>query len=102
MLLRFSGSYPLGRYFAEYIFNYAVFSGGGTTLLLTPGMGVCKPAGGRPAARYRRTAAAVDETAQTNPTVSPFDPAVRDHAIALLRFRRCLRRSMALGSRSYL
>ena len=32
----------------------------------------------------------------------PFDPAVRDHAVAPLRFRRCLRRSMALGSHSYL
>lgn len=101
MLLRFSGSYPLGRYFAEHIFNYAVFSGGGTTLLLTPGMGVCKLTGGRPAARYRQMAAAVDEAAQTILTVSPFDPAVRDGAIALLRFGRCLRRSMALGSRSY-
>ena len=71
-------------------------------MLLTLGMGVCKPAGGKPAARYRQMAAAVDETAQTIPTVSPFDPAVRDDAIALLRFRLCLRRSMALGSRSYL
>ena len=67
-----------------------------------PGTGVCKPASGKLAARYRQMVAAVDETAQAIPTVSPFDPAVRDHAIALLRFGRCLRRSMALGSRSYL
>ena len=83
-------------------FRCAVFSGGRTALHLTPGTGVCKPAGGRPAARYRQMAAAVDDSAQTIPTVSPFDPAVRDHANALLRFRRCQRRSMALGSRSYL
>ena len=67
-----------------------------------PGTGVCKPASGKPAARYRQMAAAVDEAAQTIPTVSPFDPAVRDDAAASLRFGRCLRRSMALGSRSYL
>ena len=85
-----------------HLFCCAVFSGGKTALLLTPGTGVCKPAGGKPAARYRQMAAAVDEAAQTNPTVSPFDPAVRDDAAAPLRFGRCLRRSMALGFRSYL
>lgn len=47
-------------------------------MLLTPGTGVCKPACGKQAARYRQMAAAVDEAAQTNPTVSPFDPAVRE------------------------
>ena len=88
---------------AHYVIFYcAVFSGGKTALLLTPGTGVCKPADGKPAARYRQMAAAVDEAAQTNPTVSPFDPAVRDDAAAPLRFGRCLRRSMALGFRSYL
>jgi len=73
-----------------------------TALLLSPGTGVRKPASGKLVAQYRRTAAAVDETAQTNPTLSPFDPAVRDDAIVLLRFGRCLRRSMTSGSRSCL
>mgnify|MGYP007123095162 CR=1 FL=1 len=36
-----------------------------------PGMGVCKPASGKLAARYRQMVAAVDETAQAIPTVSP-------------------------------
>ena len=71
----------------------AVFSGGMTTLLLTPGTGVCRPTDSKPAARYRQTAAAVDEAAQTNPTVPPFDPAVRVIAIALLCFRCCVHRS---------
>ena len=79
------------------ILEYAVFSGGMTALLLSPGTGVRKPTGGRPATQYRRTAAAVDETAQINLTVFPFDPAVRDHAIALLRFGCCLRRSRLRG-----
>lgn len=60
------------------MYRYAVFSGGRTALLLTPGTGVCKPACGKQAARYRQMAAAVDEAAQTDPTVSPFDPAVRE------------------------
>ena len=67
-----------------------------------PAQGVCKPTGGKSAARYQQRAATVDETAQTTPTVSPFDPAVRDDAITPLRFGRCLHRSMVLGSRSYL
>ena len=78
----------------------AVFSGGMTTLLLTPGTGICRPTDSKPAARYRQTAAAIDEAAQTNPTVPPFDPAVRDVAIALLRFRCCEHRSTVC--RSYL
>lgn len=84
------------------MYCYAIFSGGRTALLLTPGTGVCKPARGKRAARYRRMAAAVDEAAQTNPTVSPFDPAVRDDAIIPLRFRCCQHRSTTLGSRSCL
>ena len=51
--------------------------------------------GGKPAARYRQMAAAVDGAAQTILTVSPFDPAVRDDAIAPLRFGRCQCRSTA-------
>ena len=43
-------------------------------------MGVRKPASGKLAVRYRQKATAVDEAAQTIPTVSPFDPAVRDSA----------------------
>ena len=65
--------------------HHAVFSGGRTALLLSPGTGVCKPTRDRRAARYRRMAAAVDEAAQTIPTVSPFDPAVREDAIVLPR-----------------
>ncbi len=80
----------------------AVFSGGKTTLLLTPGTGVCKSVSGKPAARYRQMVTAVDGAAQAIPTVSPFNPAVRDDVIASLCFGRCLRRSMALGFRSYL
>lgn len=84
------------------MYRYAVFSGGRTALLLTPGTGVCKPACGKQAARYRQMAAAVDEAAQTDPTVSPFDPAVRESAITLLRFGCCQHRSTALEFRSCL
>ena len=73
----------------------AVLSDGGTALLLTPGTGICKPACGIQTARYRQRAAAVDEAAQTIPTVSPFNPAVREVAIYPLRFGRCQHRSTA-------
>lgn len=79
----------------------AVCSDGGTALLLTPRTGIYKPASGRLAARYRRTAAG-DEAAQTSPTVSPFYPAVQDSVISPPRFRRCPRRPMSVVSRSYL
>ena len=58
----------------------AVLSGGVTALLLAPGTGICKPAFGV-AARYRRTVAAGDETAQADPTVPPFYPAIRVIAV---------------------
>ena len=45
------------------------------------------------AARYQRMVAAVDETAHADPIVPLFYPAVRDFAIAQLRFGRCQRRS---------
>jgi len=50
----------------------------------TPGTGICKPARDSQTPRYRQMAAAVDEAAQTDPTVPPFDPAVRDN-LRLLR-----------------
>ena len=54
------------------------------------------------ATRYQRTAAAVDEATQTNPIVPLFYPAVRECAIARLRFGRCHASVNSPGFRSRL